>query len=100
TEQRARVHKGERGHAIERHAFDHVGEEGRVAAARVAGDFDVGTGLTAGRFRPDARRDLEQIGRAFRVLLLDEVIVDRDDAVAGVQLLDARGTRSYHDLLQ
>src|SRR5262249_10077017 len=41
TEERARVHEGEGGHAIERHAFDHVGEEGRVAAAREAGDLDV-----------------------------------------------------------
>src|SRR6185312_13014599 len=99
-EQRARVHERQRGHTVDRRTVDHVGEEWGVATTRETCDLDVGTGLAAGGLRPDTRGNLQEIGDADRIGLLDFFAVRRDDVVTCVELADAgRGSR-HHDGLQ
>ncbi len=69
--------------------MDHGGEvRGIAAAVGEAGDVDVDAGLTAGGFRPNARGQFEDFCRARGVRVFDVVEGQRDDVVAGVQLLD------------
>src|SRR6185312_5339427 len=86
AEEGARVHVGEVRRAVERHTHDHVGEERRIAAARVARYFDIGYGLAARGLRPDARRDLEHVRGAERIRFLDQLAIGRNDVVAGIEL--------------
>src|SRR6185312_7785132 len=91
-----------RRHAVQRRAHDLVGVERRVAAAREAGDLDVRAGLAAGGLGPHAGRDLQQVGGAARVVLLDLRGGGGGDRVAGVDLAHACGVRRTgdDDLLQ
>jgi hypothetical protein len=86
---------------VQGRAVDH-GRKIRGIAAVVpeAGNVNVGARLTAGRFRKDPWRLLEEVGLTRGIRVRDLVKGERYDVEAGVQLLDARGWASQNDFVE
>src|SRR5260370_16533940 len=68
--------------------LEHGREIRRIAAAvGKPGDVDIDAGLSAGVFRPNAWRELVNVGHTTRIRHLNILERRRHDVVAGVQLL-------------